>query len=137
FRSMPCSPRSSDCWSTEQTPPSFRHSSLARVRHGVIIMAGNEWALRQHMAILVTGGAGYIGSHLVHGLVDAGEQAVVIDDLSAGFQKSLPPDTPLIVGNCGNPELVSTVIRQHEISVVIHLAASVSVFGSIAKPQLY
>ena len=89
------------------------------------------------MAILVTGGAGYIGSHLVYGLADAGEQPVVIDNLSAGFQKSLPPDIPLIIGNCGNSELVSGVLRQHAISAVIHLAGSISVSESIARPDLY
>ena len=89
------------------------------------------------MAILVTGGAGYIGSHLVHALSDLGEQAVVIDDLSAGFRKLLPPDIPLYVGNCRNPELVSNVLRKHAVSAIVHLAGSVLASESVANPSLY
>jgi UDP-glucose 4-epimerase len=51
------------------------------------------------MTVLVTGGAGYIGSHMVHALLEAGEQAVVLDNLTTGFDWAVPPDATLIVGD--------------------------------------
>ena len=55
------------------------------------------------MTILVTGGAGYIGSHMVHGLADAGERVVVLDNLSTGFDWALPRQATLVVGDTGDP----------------------------------
>ncbi len=63
------------------------------------------------MTILVTGGAGYIGSHMVHELADAGERVVVLDDLSTGFRAALPMTVPLFVGDAGDLDLVSSIIR--------------------------
>ena len=63
------------------------------------------------MTILVTGGGGYIGSHMVHELADAGEAVVVVDDLSTGFRSALPKTVPLVVGDVGNGELMADVIR--------------------------
>ena len=54
------------------------------------------------MTVLVTGGAGYIGSHMVHALADAGERVVVLDDLSTGFRSALPQSVPLFVGDVGD-----------------------------------
>ena len=64
------------------------------------------------MTILVTGGAGYIGSHMVHALVDAGERVTVLDNLSTGFRFLIPPSVPFTVGSTGDRELVSDVIRR-------------------------
>ena len=89
------------------------------------------------MSILVTGGAGYIGSHMVHELRDAGEQVVVLDDLSAGFDWAIPAGTPLIVGDTGNQSLVKALIVQHGVDAIIHFAASIVVPESVTDPLSY
>jgi UDP-glucose 4-epimerase len=89
------------------------------------------------MTILVTGGAGYIGSHMVHELVDANEPVVVLDNLVTGFDWAVPADVPLIVGDTGDQDLVARIIGEHRISAVIHFAASVVVPDSVADPLGY
>jgi UDP-glucose 4-epimerase len=89
------------------------------------------------MAILVTGGAGYIGSHMVHELTDAGESVVVLDNLSTGFRFLLPSAVPVIVGNTGDQELAAEIIQKHRVESVIHFAASIVVPESIADPLRY
>ncbi|MBM3526517.1 MAG: UDP-glucose 4-epimerase GalE [Alphaproteobacteria bacterium] len=89
------------------------------------------------MAVLVTGGAGYIGSHTVHELVDAGERVVVLDNLSTGFASSLPRPMLPIVGDVGDQALVATLIAEHEIDAVIHFAGSTIVPDSIRDPLGY
>ena len=64
------------------------------------------------MSILVTGGCGYIGSHMVHELVDAGRDVVVLDNLSTGFPWALPPKAKLVVGDIGDMDLVETIARR-------------------------
>jgi UDP-glucose 4-epimerase len=89
------------------------------------------------MAILVTGGAGYIGSHMVHELNDAGEAVVVLDNLSTGFRFLLPSAVPMVVGNTGDQELVTRLIAQHRVEAIIHFAASIVVPESISDPLGY
>ena len=89
------------------------------------------------MTILVTGGAGYIGSHMVHELTDAGESVVVLDNLSTGFRFLIPSRIPLVVGNTGDQELVADLIRQHRVESIIHFAASIVVPESVADPLSY
>jgi len=89
------------------------------------------------MTILVTGGAGYIGSHMVHALNDAGEPVVVLDNLSTGFRFLIPPAVPFVLGSTGDRELVSKTIRQHGVSAIIHFAASIVVPESVADPLAY
>src|SRR5947207_12496201 len=89
------------------------------------------------MTILVTGGGGYIGSHMAHELADAGEAVVVVDDLSTGFRSALPKTVPLVVGNIGNGELITEVIRTHEVTAIIHFAASIVVPDSVRDPLGY
>lgn len=89
------------------------------------------------MAILVTGGAGYIGSHMVHALVDAGEPVVVLDDLSTGFDWALPRAAPLVVGDTGDQGLVRELIAAHAVDSIIHFAASVVVPESVVEPLKY
>jgi UDP-glucose 4-epimerase len=89
------------------------------------------------MTILVTGGAGYIGSHMVHELHDAGEQVVVLDNLSTGFRFLLPSGVPIVVGNTGDQELVTKIITQHHVDAIIHFAASIVVPDSISDPLGY
>src|ERR1700757_2262016 len=89
------------------------------------------------MTVLVTGGAGYIGSHMVLALVEAGERVVVIDNLSTGFSAFLPEGVPLFIGDAGDENLVEGVIRQHEVESVIHFAGSVVVPDSMRDPLGY
>jgi UDP-glucose 4-epimerase len=86
------------------------------------------------MAILVTGGAGYIGSHMVHELVDAGEAVVVLDNLATGFDWAVADSVPLIVGDTGDQPLVASIIARHKIEAIIHFAASTVVPESVADP---
>jgi UDP-glucose 4-epimerase len=89
------------------------------------------------MTVLVTGGAGYIGSHMVLELLDAGERVVVLDNLSTGFAWAVPEGVPLSVGESGDQTLVARLIRQHGIDTVIHFAASVVVPDSVRDPLGY
>ena len=89
------------------------------------------------MAVLVTGGAGYIGSHMVLALLDAGEKVVVIDDLSTGSRKAVPQPAKLVVGDAGDQKLVEKVLREHDVEAVTHFAAKVVVPDSVADPLGY
>jgi UDP-glucose 4-epimerase len=89
------------------------------------------------MAILVTGGAGYIGSHMVHALADAGESVVVLDNLSTGFEWAVPPEVPLVVGETGDEALVGSLIAEHAVTEIIHFAASIVVPDSVSDPLRY
>ena len=89
------------------------------------------------MTVLVTGGAGYIGSHTVHALVDAGESVVVLDNLSTGFRSALPKPMLPIVGDAGDPALVGSIIDTHQVDAVIHFAGSIVVPESVRDPLGY
>jgi len=90
------------------------------------------------MAILITGGAGYIGSHMVHRLSDrGGASLVVLDDLSTGFEWAIPAHVPLVKGNVGDFTTVVDLIRRHSIDTVLHFAASTVVPESVHNPLKY
>jgi UDP-glucose 4-epimerase len=89
------------------------------------------------MTVLVTGGAGYIGSHMVHALVEAGESVVVIDNLSTGFSTFLPEGVPLFIGDVADENLVEGVIAAHGVDAIIHFAGSVVVPDSMRDPLSY
>jgi UDP-glucose 4-epimerase len=89
------------------------------------------------MAVLVTGGAGYIGSHMVWQLLDYGEDVVVLDRLSTGFAWAVPEAARLVVGDVADQALVERVIADHAIDAVIHFAGSVVVPESMADPLGY
>ncbi|MGH6726431.1 MAG: UDP-glucose 4-epimerase GalE [Pseudolabrys sp.] len=89
------------------------------------------------MTILVTGGAGYIGSHMVHELVDAGESVIVLDNLSTGFRFLVPGKVPFVAGSTGDRELVAQTLREHDVTAVIHFAASIVVPDSVTDPLGY
>ena len=86
------------------------------------------------MTILVTGGAGYIGSHMVHELVDAGESVVVLDNLSTGFRFLIPGGVPFVTGSTGDRDVVLQTIEKHRVSAIVHFAASIVVPDSIRDP---
>src|SRR5208282_3208625 len=89
------------------------------------------------MTVLVTGGAGYIGSHMVLELLDAGEPVVVLDNLSTGFAWAVAKGAPLVVGDSGDRALVARLIRQHSVDAIIHFAASIVVPDSVRDPLGY
>jgi UDP-glucose 4-epimerase len=89
------------------------------------------------MTVLVTGGAGYIGSHTVQALVEAGESVAVIDNLSTGFSNFVPGGVPLFTGDAGDETLVEDVIAQHQVESIIHFAGSVVVPDSMRDPLQY
>jgi UDP-glucose 4-epimerase len=89
------------------------------------------------MTILVTGGAGYIGSHMVHALADAGERSVVLDNLSTGFDWAVPKGTPLVIAGSGDQERVAALLSEHAIDTIIHFAASLVVPDSVRDPLGY
>ena len=89
------------------------------------------------MTVLVTGGAGYIGSHMVLALLDAGEAVVVLDNLSTGFAWVLPPEVPLVTGDMGDGDLVARTVREHGVNAIAHFAAKIVVPESVADPLGY
>ncbi|WP_030547275.1 UDP-glucose 4-epimerase GalE [Streptomyces albus] len=89
------------------------------------------------MTWLITGGAGYIGSHVVKALTGSGERAVVLDDLSTGEAGRLPSGVPLERGSVLDRELLDRVLREHAVTGVVHIAAKKQVGESVEKPLLY
>lgn len=89
------------------------------------------------MAVLVTGGAGYIGSHMVLALIDAGIDTVVLDDLSTGFDWAVHPAATLVRGDVNDSELVRRIVKDYRIDAVIHFAARIVVPDSVADPLGY
>ena len=89
------------------------------------------------MAILVTGGAGYIGSATVEYLCERGESVVVLDDLFRGHREALDPATPFYQGQVGDQQLIARISREHQIESCIHFAALAYVGESVAEPARY
>lgn len=89
------------------------------------------------MSVLVTGGAGYIGSHMVLDLLDCGEKPVVADNLSTGVRWIVPETANLILGDIGDQKLVEAIISDHDVNAVIHFAGSIVVPESVADPLGY
>ena len=89
------------------------------------------------MSVLVTGGAGYIGSHMVLELADSGEDVVVLDNLSTGFRRNIPTQVPLVVGDIADQELVRGLIARRKVDAIIHFAGSIVVPESMADPLGY
>lgn len=89
------------------------------------------------MTWLITGGAGYIGAHVVRSMTLAGERTVVLDDLSTGIADRLPGEVPLVRGSVADGELVQRVIAGHGVSGVVHLAGKKQVGESVEQPLRY
>jgi UDP-glucose 4-epimerase len=87
--------------------------------------------------VLVTGGAGYIGSHVVLALRDTGWHPVVIDDLSSGHRSLVPADIPFVKADIADRTTVARVIDEYRASAVIHLAGSIIVSESVTQPLAY
>jgi UDP-glucose 4-epimerase len=89
------------------------------------------------MAVLVTGGAGYIGSHMVLALTDAGENVIVLDNLSTGFTWAVAPQAKLVMGDIADEALVEQLIKDHKIDAIVHFAGSIVVPDSVSDPLGY
>jgi UDP-glucose 4-epimerase len=89
------------------------------------------------MPVLVTGGAGYIGSHMAHRLCDEGESVVILDNLSTGIRANAPHKAKLIEGDIGDQALAETLLRRYQIDAIIHFAGSIIVPESVAQPLDY
>ena len=89
------------------------------------------------MGVLVTGGAGYIGSHMALELLDAGEDVLVLDNLSTGFRWAVPNGAAFIEGDVGDSGLVGRLLKEHDIGSIIHFAGSIVVPESITDPLGY
>ncbi|MFD3586418.1 UDP-glucose 4-epimerase GalE [Streptomyces sp. NPDC058683] len=89
------------------------------------------------MTWLITGGAGYIGAHVVRAMTEAGERTVVYDDLSTGVAERVPEEVPLVVGSTLDGEKVARALAEHEVTGVVHLAAKKQVGESVDRPLHY
>ncbi len=89
------------------------------------------------MTVLVTGGAGYIGSHMVLALTDAGQEVVVLDNLTTGFAWAVAPQAKLVQGDIGDEALVENLIKIHNVDAVVHFAGSIVVPDSVSDPLGY
>lgn len=89
------------------------------------------------MNLLVSGGAGYIGSHAAHRLVEAGHRVVVLDNLYSGFKQAIPALAKFVEGNVGDSELVARVLREESVEGVLHFAAHIEVGESVENPIKY
>ena len=79
------------------------------------------------MTILVTGGAGYIGSHMVLALTELGEEVIILDNLSTGYWWAVPPQAKLIEGDIGDEALLDRIMAEHRFDAVVHFAGSIVV----------
>jgi UDP-glucose 4-epimerase len=86
---------------------------------------------------LLTGGAGYIGAHVIRELLASGRNVVVLDDLSSGVRENVPTDVPLIVASVADRDAVTSALREHEVDGVIHLAAKKAAGESVHMPLYY
>jgi UDP-glucose 4-epimerase len=86
---------------------------------------------------LLTGGAGYIGAHVIRELQASGRSVVVLDDLSSGVRENVPADVPLIVASVADRDVVTNALRQHKVDGVIHLAAKKAAGESVHMPLYY
>ncbi|WP_316744135.1 UDP-glucose 4-epimerase GalE [Streptomyces sp. MK7] len=89
------------------------------------------------MTWLITGGAGYIGAHVVRAMTRAGERAVVYDDLSTGDAARVPDGIPLVVGSTLDGDRLARVLAEHDVTGVVHLAAKKQVGESVDQPLRY
>ncbi|WP_329560857.1 UDP-glucose 4-epimerase GalE [Streptomyces uncialis] len=89
------------------------------------------------MSWLVTGGAGYIGAHVVRALTEGGQRVVVYDDLSTGSRDRLPDGVPLVVGSVLDRLALDAALREHGVTGVVHIAGKKQVAESVEKPLFY
>ena len=128
----------------QQASEAPRRSGLGAARRRAAAPPGAVapalWRLvgrRQAVRILVTGGAGYVGSTTAQRLVEAGHEVVVLDSLFRGYRAAVPTDATLVVGDIGDAPTVERTLREHGIEAVLHCAGRALVGESVAQPELY
>jgi UDP-glucose 4-epimerase len=89
------------------------------------------------MSVLVTGGAGYIGSHMVRALVRAKRSVVVVDDLSAGHRDAVPNDVPFFAIDVRDDKSIRSIFREYKIDAIFHFASRIQVGESVKDPKIY
>ena len=89
------------------------------------------------MAILITGGAGYIGSHAVIDFLQAGEEVVVLDNFSTGFEWAVQPQATLVRGDIADTDILAGLFAAHDVEAVVHFAGSIIVPESVENPLKY
>ena len=89
------------------------------------------------MKVLITGGAGYIGSHMALSLLDTNHEVIILDNLSTGSLKLVPPKATFIKGDISDLDLVNKILIEHNLDAVAHFAASIKVDESVKKPAKY
>jgi UDP-glucose 4-epimerase len=87
--------------------------------------------------VLVTGGAGYIGSHLIRALRRASHRVVVVDNLSSGHRDAVASDVPFVQADVRDGEVIRRTIREHEVHAIMHFASRIQVGESVREPRLY
>jgi UDP-glucose 4-epimerase len=110
---------------------------LRRLGQSIRTSEPRRQRLGSWMAILVTGGAGYIGSHMLLELLDAGENVTVIDNLSTGFRGAVPDGAKLVMGDVGDARILTQIFAENDIDASIHFAGSVVVSDSVTNPLGY
>ena len=89
------------------------------------------------MNILITGGAGYIGSHTTLSLLEAGYNVTILDDLSTGYEKLIPKKADFIKCNINDTEMITSLLQKKTFSAVMHFAGSIKVEESVKFPEKY
>ena len=128
-------------WTSPDQPKRRRPTTISRRPNGRrlrrssarVSCAGCSGAERGSMRILVTGGAGYVGSTTTERLIQAGHDVVVLDSLFRGYRAAVPPEARLVVGDLGDAPLVERTLREHAIDAVLHCAGRALV-GEIGQP---
>src|SRR3569623_54702 len=111
--------------------------SLPIYANGVIWAEASAGETGLSKTVLVTGGAGYIGSHTVYALLDRGDKVVVLDNLSTGVRAQVGADALFVEGDAADAGLVKKIIAGHGVDAVIHFAGSIVVPESVADPLSY
>jgi UDP-glucose 4-epimerase len=114
-----------------------RYNDLLKQASNTMTTSTISAGTKLKQAILVTGGAGYIGAHTVRQLLAQGYTVVVLDNLSTGRREFVPPDVEFVQGDVGDREILRHIFTHFTIDAVMHFAASLEVEESVAKPGLY
>ena len=103
----------------------------------IVCYGGRAMTSKSKPSVLVTGGAGYIGSHAVLALKDAGWPVAVIDNLTTGFRFAIPEDVPLYEGDIEDADLLARIFAEQGAGAIMHFAGSIVVPESVADPLKY